>query len=514
MSSYLSRGSLFSTFGITLAIGLAVRLETASAGHIDPPSIGLFRTAISPTEGYLEYKTNPASSRFGEEWTGWMDVRHPVMDGTSNVFVPFDRSNRTIQVRPTTLTDSNGIAAAPNLTRDFDFANKVYAQAGVSVTATGARAYTSGANPPNPAANFSFPLSHGRGVAQAGLPDEELDIRNKLAGAGNVVEAYYAGPPMGGGSALVSGANAEAYSPGFDGSPGIFFDAGQYQNSTFSHEVGHVVMDHGPGFAGGGHSADPQNFMFATGSNYTLDSIGATAGKMDDAQIDRLFSNPGGAGHQYVQGIAEDANFHRYGNKVDWDFVTDQANLEARANGADSHAGLDSLFFEIGNSVAPANQNGHDHTGLDNFANLGSFAGPTFRTADVFSLSTRYSDFDRDGGTLSLKEGALDYEVFFRAADGTMAAGTAFGMFDFGWTATTNADNFLVRWVSPIAATGMFIFGKSSDGHDGNAQIDAVIVSAAAVPEPGGLVLCATGVLVICGVSIQKFWRNSRCRPI
>jgi hypothetical protein len=83
-----------------------------------------------------------------------------------------------------------------------------------------------------------------------------------------------------------------------------------------------------------------------------------------------------------------------------------------------------------------------------------------------------------------VRNGALDYQVFFVDALNNVVPGQLETVFDFGWTTATTADNYLGRWVSPVDATGMFIYANTIDGtFDGNAQIDAVIV--AKVPEPG-----------------------------
>ncbi|MFW6125000.1 MAG: PEP-CTERM sorting domain-containing protein, partial [Pirellulales bacterium] len=143
-----------------------------------------------------------------------------------------------------------------------------------------------------------------------------------------------------------------------------------------------------------------------------------------------------------------------------------------------------------------SSQAGKDKTGLGNFGALDDFNQASFRFADVFSLTLRYSDSDINAlGAPSFREGALDYGVLFLAQDGvTLAAGTPISVFTDGWTNKTLVDNYLTRWMSPFAAIGMFVFGLTGDGHDGTAQIDAVIV-AQQIPEPSTLVLVAFGTL-------------------
>jgi hypothetical protein len=135
-------------------------------------------------------------------------------------------------------------------------------------------------------------------------------------------------------------------------------------------------------------------------------------------------------------------------------------------------------------------------TGLGTFPATPDFAGDTFRTADVFSLGLRYSDSDVNlGGTLSQRETALDYNLFFRLMDGSFVQGIPQTVFVGGWSANTFADNFLARWFSPADAVGVFIFAINGQGHDGVTQIDAVIVSQ--IPEPATALLLIAGSLML-----------------
>jgi hypothetical protein len=468
----------------------------ARADLIDAP-LGTFRTPM-PGEGYLEFQ--PAALPnfvYGDETTGWVDVRHPALDGTTSVFTPFDRSDHAVNVRTTTLTDNSvpAVTAAPNRPRDFDFASKIYAQAGISVVSAGNRAYTSGTNPP--AANFDFALSHGRGAAQTGLPDEELAIRNGLenvlpAVPNTTVEAYYARD-------LTSGANAETYSPRFDGKPGMFF-ANQAVTSTFGHELGHMLLNGDPSEDNG----DNSNFQFATGQNYAMTDVTVTRGKMTDAQIGRIYLNGGTNARNFVQKPDGD---HMNGNTVDFDYVADNSRLQSIANGADNHAGVDKMTWRINaGGIADTDHAGHDHTGLAAFPATPFFGGQSFKFADVFSLTLRYGDYEQgaDGvDGLYTREGALDYHVEFVDAQGNTAAGVPVTIFQFGWTETTIVDNWLTRWMAPFDAVGINIWADTLDGHDGISQIDAVIVST--VPEPGAAALALLGVLpLLAGVTRQR----------
>ena len=437
--------------------------------------------------GYLEYKVNPAAGRFGEEWTGWIDVRHPAMDGTEQTFDPFDRSNRFVNVHNKIVTDGSTPrqTATPDLIRDYDFGNKIYAQAGISVVSTGNQAVTQG--------DVTFPLDF----------DERTKVLSNNRVGGKTVNDYY----IAGFSDITANAltRQPATSPTTHGT--LISTA---VSSTFAHELGHMLLNGNalhdecaapPADAGPSESCDTRNWMFKSGSTFTFAEVTKTKGRIEDVQIDRLFANGGANNPGFVQGIAENALFHRYGNAVDWDFVTDHTNLEDRANGADSHVGTDSLYWEIGNPVPPANHDGHKHTGLGEFDPLGAFTGRSFRLADVFSLSARYSDYDEGP---SPRETSLDYRLFFRAANGDFDIGVPERIFSFGWTPNTNADNFLTRWRSPFDAVGVFIFAESGFGHDGITQIDAVI--AARVFEPSTLLLLGAGLAGLSGVG--RRWRR------
>ena len=99
-------------------------------------------------------------------------------------------------------------------------------------------------------------------------------------------------------------------------------------------------------------------------------------------------------------------------------------------------------------------------------------------------MSLRYSDFDLNAaGELGLKEGALDYSLQFHGLDGSVVDGIPQIDYVFGWTTSTFADNYIVRWFSPVDADAVLInaIGDAA-ARDGTAQIDAIIVSQ--VPEP------------------------------
>jgi hypothetical protein len=267
-------------------------------------------------------------------------------------------------------------------------------------------------------------------------------------------------------------------------------------DNTFAHELGHMILNGGGMSLHTTDNGDPnrRNIMHEINSNRTFAQIGPVGDRdiFTAEQITRAFNPPdngmpntNNAGQVQQTAAADD---HRYANRVDWNFVVDHRALQTLNTETampDNHAGLDTLFWSI-DAVAtgPGDDSTHSSSALGTFADLGNFAGQSFRFADVFSLSLRYSDYDQNAaGAFSLKQSALDYNVFFRAADGTVMPGTPLLSFELGWTANTNADNFLTRWVAPFNATGIFVEANNAAGrHDGIAQIDAIIVSQINLP--------------------------------
>src|SRR5439155_24126224 len=109
----------------------------------------------------------------------------PSLSGSRDTTLGYDRSDHFVNVRTTTLTDANGVTAAPNIARDFNFANKVYAQAGLSVIEIAHRNYSSGTTPPANSPTFTFPLSM----------TERMNIASRLNDSSvpvNKIETYYA----------------------------------------------------------------------------------------------------------------------------------------------------------------------------------------------------------------------------------------------------------------------------------------------------------------------------------
>ena len=497
------------------------------AGGIDR---GGLRTPML-NEGYLAYLPNPNVGRFGEEWTGWIDVRHPSLAGSRDVLFGYDRSDRFVTVRSTILTDSGipGMNGRPpqvgqaDRPTDFDYANKAYLlQSGVSVIETDTRGVTSPAV--GMAGSFDFPLSHGLGDAQMGLPSEEQNIMTSNNAGAPTIDNYYAN------SLVSSNALAETFYPSFlagGNNDGIFManivansnPPSNRGNDAFAHELYHFLGDGravhqeiqddpatpNKNEADPAHSSDTKNIVYpSVTSPNSIRNVGpqlspTVGGKVQitSEQAERIFAATGAA--PYLQ---KNVDQHAKGDRVDWNFEADHAQitkdgvnfgLENLANGADNHQGIDALFWGRGFTVAPfipapdANNGGQDNKELGIFPATPDFPlDKVFRSVDIFSLSTRYSDSDTDSfGNLTLRDGALDYELSFLGANGQTVPGTLIDVFTGGWTDNTAVDNYLGRWLSPIDAVGIFIKAAGLPTHEGTAQIDAVIASDAKVQDFG-----------------------------
>jgi hypothetical protein len=300
-------------------------------------------------------------------------------------------------------------------------------------------------------------------------------------------------------------------------------------NNTFAHELGHMILNGGAQHlelpTDAAHSGDRTNLMWPDGTQ-TAQSFAQVGmiGRHDIVTSSQALRVMGNLGNNNPGLVGRNAIDTTYANRVDWDFVTDSGQTsfthnntfdgrqvtvtggaETVGNNVDEQnpPGVDSLFFGINpNMPGHADPATHDHTGLGAFPATPNFGGNSFRMVDVFSLTLRYGDYDQGNtGGQSLKDGALDYDVFFRALDGSIVPGAPIVAFMPGWSALTNADNYLCRWQSPVDANGVFVFAHNGDGHDYNCQIDAVI---AAVPEP-----TAMGVIAI-GSSIAAMVRRRR----
>ncbi len=249
------------------------------ATHLpDVPHLGLRQPM--PNEGYLAFAPDPTAAggpRFGDEWTGWLDVRHPSLAGPANTVYGYGRSDRFIQVQTSILTDSAGARARSDRVTDLGVANRTFlSQAGVSFLETRSQELVSVNDDPN--RRFSFPLS---------FAVEERNIMlnlNANRGAPRV-DVYYA-------ETLDTGSLGETWHPSFPIPPanaaaqpdGIFManfnrlnlGGGRFiqgpVSTVLAHELYHFVGDgeavHLPLGVDNAHSSDSRNLVAAGPRNF------------------------------------------------------------------------------------------------------------------------------------------------------------------------------------------------------------------------------------------------------
>ncbi|MFO0910510.1 MAG: hypothetical protein U0794_19555 [Isosphaeraceae bacterium] len=489
-------------FCLALVVAIATTPAVFGQVNINPAlDVAGTRTSLGPTEGLLHFVDG------GEEVTGWTGVKAPSLAGPADNALGYDRFDNVVNVRTTILTDANGVTAAPNITRDFDYANQIYGQAGISIIQTATRNYTSGANPGggNVATNFTFPLANA----------DMVNIKTNLNGAQPTVDAYYA-------RSDTDGDRGATYLPANSANPAVFtFDSAV--NDTFAHEVGHYLLNQNTFNNAGdtGHSPTATDLMASgllprtlpgaaqkgDGNSAPSDPGQAVGniGKVDhfDATVQL---NGAGAAIDQLQAVGTSAaiqHTHNVGaaDHVDFDWVQDSIPLETRTTSLDNHAGVDFMTWGIAPLVA-SNQAGKDKGnwlgGSEKELTLGAFGGTFFNTADVVSQIARYSDQDTGtNGNWSRRQAALDYYLQFSTDGSTWVNGTVTTVFIDGWTTRSTADDYLARWSTDIQAHFVRIAANPLGGnYDGNAQIDAIIV--AAVPEPGPAQLAVIGLILSC----------------
>ena len=561
--------------------GLGVlALNSAAMGQFVPTFLDIPSPRIGlPGEGYLVSRPNPIVTRFGDEYTGWIDIRHParVSVNQPDTTLGYDMSDHQIRIRTTTLTDSAGVVAMPSIGRDFNFANRIWggSQAGLSFIQDAHRNYTSGAaNPGGQPVNFTFPPDVG-GAAGSSLFDSRIgSATNNFTGgpASRRIDMYYVGNMDSVADSVFRGymyfSSVNTLTQQGLNNPGDFRPFGVVATTgddtavadTFAHEIGHFLLNgpsvdnpgtggHSntrtnlmasgsirwyPGQAAGNISAGPplnppsaiSDSIYTVGRTMRLNADGTpsvggidqlTAGTAGTSQVRRVFDSAGNASSNNYLFLNRNAGA---GDRVDFDFMADVGRMDGNVaatdvNNLDGVAGADNfpgatgerLYFGIGNS-APSDQTGKDKTGLGTFGALPDFAGPSFKYADIFSLTTTYSDSDvNPSGGISTREGALDYNVQFRDAAGNVSNGMPTVVFRDGWSLPTITDNFVCRWVPTdpnFNPVGLFVIALEGTfngaTYDAAAQIDAVIVG---VPEPSAWMLAPLAAAVLVRRRVQ-----------
>jgi hypothetical protein len=148
-----------------------------------------------------------------------LDVRAPSLNGPADTFLGYDRSNRIVSVDTKTVTDGSTPAntASPQIVRDFNFANRIYVQSGVSIIETAEKAVTE--------AGITFPVTDAEAAQIAG------NAANRAAAA--AVNNRYIG-------FFLDGFRGLTYYPGPAGNAGVVgtFIADTAVSDTFAHEIG------------------------------------------------------------------------------------------------------------------------------------------------------------------------------------------------------------------------------------------------------------------------------------
>lgn len=491
--------------------------SVAHGTHITVRDVDDFRDRLV-LEGYLDFGT---FGKPGEERSGWTDIRHPAYLANTPLAVTdrklgFDRSDRQVKVHNKVVTVSNQ-APNPQMLRDYNYAGQIYAQAGISVLSTGTQGE-----------NFGFLVDLP--VNTTGVLGSEQDtIQRFFRQSAPIVNNYYvkslerstvfSTTPLDG-STIQPSDSATTHGIMIADIP-LVGDA-----DVFAHELGHFLLDSARFSGADVHSPIATDLMAVAGvrttptasSKYGLSAVDPNGGPprqpgrqngpllggvdhfgaaLDNAsnQISNLVNSP------FV--IHED-NIHA-GDRADFDWVEDNFYLEQIGGKADNHPGFDKMIWSIGPISTPHPDPDHDH-GDWNELPLDAFRGSSFRVFDVISQISRYADMDRKGNDWSMRESALDYLVDV-SADGTnwVEVPEPSTVFIRGWGSASDAENYVARWQSPIAAQYVRITSVGGFGHDGNTQIDAIIAGTAEVPEPG------TAPLLGLALAIGAVWRGRWC---
>jgi hypothetical protein len=461
-------------------------------------------------EGYLSFRHSGPTFN-GEERTGWTDIRHPAyFKGTGEPQIlttdpngiGYDRSDFHVDVRNIIVKDANGVEADPKIERDYNFANQIYAQLGISVLNAG---NTSATYP-----TVTYPLDSLPSPSDPPTtPLNEIDeILSANRSAPVTINNYYVRDLVGALAFTVS--PEDTIAPNKRPKDGILIGDVDINNDTFAHELGHFLLDKYR-FAGGNvHSPNNNDLMAINGfrnlPNNAPKGLGNDAPKQPGQPVgniggrDRFEAsvNKAGLTTKQIHGIfdkASDGNFYvqrqdngfTHGDRADFDWVEDNIPLELAGAGpggdnlADNHDGVDFMIWEIGNIAASSHPNPDHNHGDWSELKLGRFNGNTFQIVDVISQIARYADMDVDAsGQWSPKESALDYIIEFSSDSINWVRGTLNSVFEDGWTLASKAEDYVARWFTDIAAKFVRIAAQPLGGnHDGNTQIDALIAGTA-----------------------------------
>ncbi|WP_197524718.1 SdrD B-like domain-containing protein [Botrimarina hoheduenensis] len=484
-------------------------------------------------QGLLHFTSGATT---GAERTGWIDVRHPVtgeldlgalptdpintaidhgslasVSASTTNLIGYDRSDYFVEVHSNVVDAKydNGYPgpATPQYARDFDYANQIWAQAGITVLNVGIDLLDL-----TGPTDVKLRLSSAEQIALQGVAatrDADPSVVNNWYVAEGT--KHYGVVYLGGRALSPSGSLTASGMTIFNEADGV----------AFSHELGHFILnafgyppDTRAAASESGHTNFVSDLMHNGGPTPTPTTLKQAA--QNTAFLNAGVSYAGLA----VEGVptaspivavhnASDSqltptyyfvkhttgNDATYGDRIDFHWVEDNTKLSGAAvtdpmgsgflnRRPDLAEGTEPLRWGIGGLAPAPSLTGHN---LDNWLAgapvVPAFTGGSFNTVDVFSQVARYADNDGKVKDITSakfrREAALDYEVFFSADGVSWVAGRVAQVFDDGWTTASNADDYIARWWSPVAAQHVRVQALGGKANDGNAQIDAVVAGVA-----------------------------------
>ena len=502
----------------------------------------------------------------GDERTGWIDVRHPVTGNLDLDILPndpinveidhasledtslgYDRSSFLVNVDNKIITAKTKSGANkeanPDIKRDFDYANKILGQAGITVLNVGVTPVdlTDDNNLPVELQGLELPFSYG---FSTNTPTEQQKIQEYNPLPAPTVNNWYAtsGDELGAhGSTIIPHAQIPLNQTiSSDGT--MIFDT--ELNEVFAHELGHFLLDrfdfaeHSSSrdsvhskrvddlMRAGGPMVQPEILQTAGRNTAFLNQKVVLFGDFDPvfkktssqiAALHKSFDKVSGVATYFVQHSAEQENIS-YADRVDFHWVEDNKALSDAKSDAlfspldrmpdnPNGKGTEPLVFTTGPLDTP-DMSGHDLGdwlgGSETEKTLAAYPGSNFNVVDVFSIIARFADNDGDSldpATPSFRRNAaLDYQVeFFDQNDSSWKPGRQVDVFPEGWTTRSHADDYIARWWSPFSTTSVRVTAltggfqpfnhRISDTewvtrelrvqNDGNTQIDAVVAGMA-----------------------------------
>ncbi|MDC0935735.1 PEP-CTERM sorting domain-containing protein [Pirellulales bacterium] len=435
----------------------------------------ILRTPLGDGQGYLNF----AEFSNGAEYTGFTNGNETFRDGGQDI------SDNSFTTKVIIVTDANGdttsTASGVQFEDDTEFTRKVWAQAGLSMNIEGVTNVNS--------SDFS-----GIGTFPIDASDRFLLAENGAGRSANAktMHLYYAKSFAKPGT-LGTTRNAATGGPRY-----IFLQDGR-DSTTAAHEIGHMLFNgsavHMPVANDIAHSSGLLNLMFPSSDAgiSSLPDIGPQIGiadgghaKLEPSQIQAVHGNTGANNPGFV---SHGDNSASAGDMADFNWVADHELIErisGDSNSADLRdRGQDFLIWEINAArVMTGTDRGHKAGKLDAQA----YDGSSFNAIDVFSNINRYADNDftpgadgRDGADPEpiRRAKALDYGVPEFSLDGIdWEDGALVNVFKPGWTNAATSDNYVARWTTDLEAQFVRIARipvANDDGHDGNAQIDAIM---------------------------------------